>query len=78
MVEGLDATVATLRDGWSAYGYGPIVVALQHCAPPMLTAQAVQASLWCRDCSGGRYLTAIVPAVITDFNRAFVPHQSKR
>jgi hypothetical protein len=76
--QGLQATVLTLWRGRASFGYGPIVQALQACAPPMLTAQAIQASFWCRNCAGGRYLTAIVPAVIADFNRAFLPRQPKR
>jgi hypothetical protein len=70
--QGLQATVLTLWRGRSAFGYGPVVQALQACAPPLLTAQAIQASLWCRNCAGGRYLTALVPAVVDDFNRAFL------
>jgi hypothetical protein len=74
--QGLHATVLTLWRGRTAFGYGPVVQALQACAPPLITAQAIQASLWCRNCAGGRYLTALVPAVIADFNRAFI--QSRR
>lgn len=70
--QGLQATVLTLWRGRSAFGYGPVLQALQACAPPLLTAQAIQASLWCRNCAGGRYLTALVPSVIDSFNRAFL------
>ena len=75
--QGLQATALTLWRGRSSYGYGPVVQGLRACAPPMWTAQAIQASLWCRNCAGGRYLTAIVPAVIADFNRALIPRQSR-
>jgi hypothetical protein len=71
--QGLQATVLTLREGWTAYGYGAIVANLQRCAPPQDTANAIRASRWCSDCAGGRYLTALIPAVIEDFNRAFAP-----
>jgi hypothetical protein len=75
--QGLQATALTLWRGRNSYGYGPVVQGLRACAPPMWTAQAIQASLWCRNCAGGHYLTAIVPAVIADFNRAFLPRQSR-
>jgi hypothetical protein len=76
--QGLQATVLTLFGGAGTFGYGPVVQALGACAPPLLTAQAIQASLWCRNCAGGRYLTALVPAVIADFNRAFDPRSNRR
>jgi hypothetical protein len=75
--QGLQATALTLWRGRTSYGYGPVVQGLRACAPPMWTAQAIQASLWCRNCAGGQYLTAIVPAVIADFNRAFLPRQAR-
>jgi len=76
--EGLAATVFTLTQGQSSFGYGPIVQALRACAPPMITAQAIQYSQWCRYCAGGRYLTALISAVVADFNRAFVPRSTRR
>jgi hypothetical protein len=76
--QGLQATVLTLWRGRRSFGYGPVVQGLRACAPPLWTAAAIQASLWCHNCAGGRYLTALVPAVIADFNRAFVPRPSRR
>jgi hypothetical protein len=76
--EGLQATVLTLRDGWTIYGYGPIVANLQRCAPPQATAEAIRASRWCSNCAGGLYLTALISAVIADFNRAFAPRSRGR
>jgi len=60
---GLAATVDTLRYGLTDDGYGPVVAALQACAPPDATAAAINQSLWCRGCAGGHYVTGILPAV---------------
>jgi hypothetical protein len=75
--EGLQATLLTLRNGWSGFGYAPIVASLQQCAPPQIAANAIRASRWCSDCAGGLYLSALVPAVIADFNRAFAPRSRR-
>ncbi|HJP66131.1 MAG TPA: hypothetical protein VKA30_07500 [Actinomycetota bacterium] len=75
--EGIQATVLTLLAGRETFGYGPVVQGLRACAPPLWTAQAIQASLWCHNCAGGHYLTALVPAVIADFNRAFAPRSNR-
>src|SRR5437763_539972 len=45
---GLQATVLTLERGWSPHGYGAIVQDLQACADPLTTAEAINASDWCR------------------------------
>jgi hypothetical protein len=59
--QGLEATTATLR--LPGNGYESIVGGLASCADPMATGQAINASQWCRGCSGGGYVTAIIPAV---------------
>lgn len=61
--QGLQATVLTLQQGMEVHGYGPIVDGLRRCAHPMETARAVNASRWCLGCSGGAYVTRMVPAV---------------
>jgi len=69
MAIGLAATVDTIQYGLTSDGYGPIVTALQACAPPDATAAAINQSLWCRGCAGGRYVTGILPAVEADYAR---------
>jgi len=64
---GLAATVDTLRYGLVNDGYGPVVTALQACAPPDATAAAINRSLWCRGCAGGHYVTSILPAVEANY-----------
>jgi hypothetical protein len=59
--QGLEATTSTLR--LPGNGYESILAGLAACADPMATGQAINASLWCRGCSGGAYVTAIIPAV---------------
>jgi hypothetical protein len=51
--EGLAATVDTLRLGYYSHGYGWIVYRLSQCAPAPVTAQAINASDWCRGCASG-------------------------
>ena len=65
---GLDATIETLH-GPEVYGYGAILTALSACAPAMTTAQAVNASSWCRGCAGGMYVLNVVPLVQADYER---------
>ncbi len=65
---GLDATAETLY-GPTSYGYGAIISSLAACAPAMTTAQAVNASAWCRGCAGGMYLLNVVPLVQADLGR---------
>lgn len=61
--QGLAATVRTLEEGWTAYGYGPIVEALRRCDDPVVTAQAINASRWCLACARGTYVLGILPEV---------------
>ena len=66
--QGLEATKATIDGGLTAYGYGAIVSSLAACADPMATAQAVNASSWCRGCTSGMYLTGVIPKVEADYS----------
>ncbi len=67
MLDGIDATVATLRDGWATQGYGWIVYRLSQCADPTVTVQAINASNWCRGCTNGRYVIDTLPFVENDY-----------
>ena len=66
LLDGIDATVATLRDGWATQGYGWIVYRLSQCSAPTITVQAINASNWCRGCTNGRYVTDTLPFVEDD------------
>jgi len=68
MLDGIDATVATLRDGWTTQGYGWIVYRLSQCADPTVTVQAINASNWCRGCTNGRYVIDTLPFVENDYD----------
>lgn len=61
--QGLDASRDTLLMGAESYGYGAIVDGLRGCAPADVTAQAINASAWCRGCVGGTYITGLLPIV---------------
>lgn len=63
--QGLNGTRETLEN--PDHGYGRIVRALQRCAKRKRTADAIRDSDWCRGCSGGRYVVAIVPHVEEDY-----------
>lgn len=67
LLDGIDATVATLRDGWTTQGYGWILYRLSQCAAPTVTVQAINASNWCRGCTNGRYVTDTLPFVENDY-----------
>jgi hypothetical protein len=64
--QGLEATLATLEAPVESYGYGSILAALRSCLPAETSALYVNASAWCRGCSGGAYLTGLVPLVRAD------------
>lgn len=64
---GLEATVATLRNGATTYGYGAILDALARCASVRTTAEAINASAWCRGCAGGLYVLNVLPLVESDY-----------
>jgi peptidoglycan hydrolase CwlO-like protein len=63
LAQGLEAIHQTLLRGSETYGYGAILTSLGRCADAMTTAQAVNASSWCRGCTGGAYVTGLVPVV---------------
>jgi len=65
--QGLDATRETLELGSDTFGYQQILLSLRACADPAITAGAVNASAWCRGCSGGAYLIALLPIVQGDY-----------
>lgn len=64
---GVSATIATLRGGYTTQGYGWILYRLATCADPDVTAQAINASNWCRGCAGGAYVTGMVDEVRADY-----------
>jgi hypothetical protein len=64
--QGLDATRETLEGGSSSYGYEEILSSLRACSDAEATAWFVNASAWCRGCTGGGYLTALLPVVRAD------------
>ncbi|HEY1331273.1 MAG TPA: hypothetical protein VGH10_07355 [Actinomycetota bacterium] len=66
--QGLDATRLTIVNGAPAYHYGPIVSNLKACSDPAATAQAINASSWCRGCAGGHYVTGNVAAVEANYD----------
>jgi hypothetical protein len=61
LAQGLEATQRTLAV--NSYGYPAIMTDLHRCPDSMVTARAVNASSWCRGCTGGRYLTGLIPTV---------------
>lgn len=67
LLGGINATIATLRDGWTTQGYGWILYRLSQCADPNVTVQAINASNWCRGCTNGRYVTDTLPFVENDY-----------
>lgn len=69
LAQGLRATEETLVGGAATYGYGAILDALGRCAPAFETAETIRASAWCRGCSGGAYVTGLVPIVEAYFDR---------
>ena len=64
--QGLDATYGTLA--LPNRGYEPILANLRKCSSAMTTAKAINASLWCRGCAGGGYVTNWVPVVENDYS----------
>jgi hypothetical protein len=64
--QGIEATRLTLVNGAVVYGYAGILSALAACAPAETTALAVNASSWCAGCTGGAYLTGLLPLVRAD------------
>jgi len=67
LAQGLDASRLTIENGYEIYGYGAIVRRLDRCSKPLSTAKAIRDSRWCFGCSGGAYVTGIVPSVRHDY-----------
>lgn len=67
LLDGVNATIATLRGGWTSQGYGWILYRLSQCADPRVTAAAVNASNWCRACANGAYVVDALPLVEDDY-----------
>ncbi len=65
--QGLNAVRETLEEGGASFGYEPILSSLRACSDAESTAWYVNASAWCRDCTGGAYLTALLPVVRADY-----------
>lgn len=63
--QGLQATADTLTGGAASFGYAAILDALRSCADAETTAEAINASAWCRGCSDGAYVVELVPMVET-------------
>ena len=67
VAQGLAAARETLEQGADSYGYQPILASLRACNDAEATAWYINASAWCRGCTGGAYLTALLPAVRADY-----------
>jgi hypothetical protein len=67
LAQGLDASRLTIENGYTIYGYGAIVRRLDRCSRPLHTARAIRDSRWCFGCSGGAYVTGIVPSVLGNY-----------
>jgi peptidoglycan hydrolase CwlO-like protein len=65
--QGLQATRFTLVNG-PAFGYGAILSDLVACADPMSTANAINASMWCRGCAGGAYVVNDIAKVEANYD----------
>jgi hypothetical protein len=65
--QGLDAVRETLEQGDASYGYASILSSLRACSDAEATAWYVNASAWCRGCTEGTYLTALLHVVRADY-----------
>ena len=65
MEQGLEATRRTLDT--TSYGYPEILSALHRCPGSMVTARAINASSWCRGCTGGKYVTGLIATVEANY-----------
>jgi peptidoglycan hydrolase CwlO-like protein len=65
--QGLEATIKTLRH--TGYGYEQILADLARNADPMTTAEAINASRWCRGCANGGYVVDLIPSVEKYYDR---------
>jgi peptidoglycan hydrolase CwlO-like protein len=67
MEQGIEATKLTLE--LPSRGYEPILARLRKGTDAMETAEAIRASLWCRGCAGGTYVTGFIEAVRRYYDR---------
>lgn len=74
LTQGLRASAETLAAGAVSFGYQAILDALGRCDDAMTTAEAIRRSAWCRGCSNGGYVTALVPVVQAYFDRYLTLH----
>jgi peptidoglycan hydrolase CwlO-like protein len=74
LTQGLRATAQTLTGGATSFGYGPILDAFGRCDDAMTTAETIRASVWCRGCSNGGYVTGLLPMVQAYFGRYVTRH----
>lgn len=65
--QGVRASVETLTGGAASYGYESILSSLRGCSPAAATARWINASAWCRGCTGGAYLTGLIPIVEANY-----------
>lgn len=71
--QGLEASRDTLTQGADSYGYDAIIGSLRACTSAAHTAEAINASAWCRGCVNGAYITGLLPIV-----RASYPEHAAR
>jgi peptidoglycan hydrolase CwlO-like protein len=65
--QGIQATIATLHR--PNHGYEAILSALAQGGDAMATAQAINASDWCRGCTNGAYVVSLIPTVRAYYDR---------
>ena len=66
LAQGLEAVRHTLTNG-PALGYPAIVSRMHGCTDAMTTAEAINASAWCRGCAEGHYVTGVIAKVEADY-----------
>jgi hypothetical protein len=65
--QGVRAAAATLLKGAATYGYQAVVDGLRSCAGADSVAAVIRDSAWCRGCTAGAYLVALVPVVRSSY-----------
>lgn len=68
LAQGMEATRLTLEKGSSSYLYKPIINNLQNCSAAAKTADAINASSWCRGCTYGKYVTGLIDKVAANYD----------
>jgi peptidoglycan hydrolase CwlO-like protein len=74
LTQGVRASEQTLSGGAVSFGYAAILDDLHVCASAMTTAEAINASAWCRGCSSGSYVTELIPIVELYFDPYSILH----